>query len=119
MKRWKKHRHLVPRFNCEFNGRNHVAVCRNNNTNITFFLINIIHYLSRDSHICLFFLKCLDSVATIITFNFFFKIFSKYQFKFRILGIGLKKSILVSTFFQNYQVLPKSISQQQALYLFE
>ena len=53
----------------QLNGRNHIAVCRNNNSHITVLLIGVCHNLRHNASICLFLFMRMDDIAAAETGN--------------------------------------------------
>ena len=78
--------------------RNHIAVCRNNNSHITVLLIGVCHNLRHNASICLFLFMRMDDIAAAETGNVLAQILAKNQLELWILLVCLKERILASVF---------------------
>lgn len=86
----------------QLNGRNHITVCRNNNSHITVLLIGVCHNLRHNASICLFLFMRMDDIAAAETGNVLAQILAKNQLELWILLVCLKERILASVFLESF-----------------
>ena len=79
--RWEIHINPLPYFLCNLDSRNHVAICRDYNSNVAVPFVGINNYLCSNSNIRFFFFMCSDFISAFSTDNTLFQIRAKEEYK--------------------------------------